>query len=614
MISQESLQQPLSGSEKYMSNLFIYLSTVLSLIIFIYLIPGIALFPRFILAPRTASTIPFISISMVVGGQYLLRTLNQFTHQNVILLISIFFIIALYRLFLMYQVHARLESAWTKNDFKVLLLIICSAIPLMIILGFDGFQHADEIMSWNLWAKKIYLNEAKISTGSPYPLLLPSFIAFCYKFIGNIDYQLPLRFTFIIIYISTIFSVFSFSNTNLKTGIFFITYIILFLIIGVGYEYKKVWADTLMSGFFVTALVLLISLSNNQKHLQKIISPSSLFLASIVLICCATLTKQGAIIWTLLIYPLLAYVLISNNHKLKGSFKLALLAPILTPVVWYRVGGSNFHTNTGVLNRSMGGRDYFEQFLFGFNESFLLEGRIVLLLFMIFVFTILLKRVNLEKAILAFGIVLSTIFLIFFGAYETTRLYLHIILTGWLILFAYGDHIINNNIGRIVSKVGNSVYTIAFIAILFIYWSYNSLNFRVHITDSVENFLDGRQVQLNWVTGSSGPEQYRNILDSKLGLWAKDSHIWGIYYGISNFRRGEIGQKNPDIQFIINNLDKENIGWVYVNKDKDIDEILKINNLCNNSLTEVNTSQNMYKQVLYKIDIDIISSCSRLNN
>ena len=273
--------------------------------LFIYIIPGIALFPKFILNPRTAAAIPFLSISIVVSAQYLLSTLNQFNHQNVIIFIGILLLVAIYRLYGIYQVHIKLESKWTKTDYKALLLIFFSSIPLMIILGFDGFQHADEIYSWNLWAKKIYFNQVVTfeSTGSsPYPLLLPSLIAFCYKFIGNIDYQLPIRFTFSIIYLSTIFIVFSFSNTKSKVGIFFITYIIVFLIIGVGYEYKKVWADTLMSGFLVASLALLISLSNSQHHINKNISPISILLASVILICGASLTKQGAMAWTCLLY------------------------------------------------------------------------------------------------------------------------------------------------------------------------------------------------------------------------------------------------------------------------------------------------------------------------
>ena len=105
----------------------------------------------------------------------------------------------------------------------------------MIILGFDGFQHADEIYSWNFWAKKIYLNQVvSFEHNSPYPLALPSFIAFCYKFIGNIDYQLPIKFTFSIICISTVFTIYTFANTKTKVGLFFVSYIMVMLVIGVG--------------------------------------------------------------------------------------------------------------------------------------------------------------------------------------------------------------------------------------------------------------------------------------------------------------------------------------------------------------------------------------------
>ena len=165
---------------------------------------------------------PFLSISIVVSVQYLLSTLNQFNHQNVIIFIGILLLVAIYRLYGIYQVHLKLGSNWTKTDYKALLLIFFSSIPIMIILGFDAFQHADEVTSWNLWAKKIYFNQVVTfeATGSSYPLLLPSLIAFCYKFIGNIDYQLPIRFTFSIIYLSTIFIVFSFSTLKVKLVFF----------------------------------------------------------------------------------------------------------------------------------------------------------------------------------------------------------------------------------------------------------------------------------------------------------------------------------------------------------------------------------------------------------
>ncbi|HIF35235.1 MAG TPA: hypothetical protein EYQ71_00855 [Candidatus Thioglobus sp.] len=529
----------------------IYPTIVIGLLFFIYFIPGIALFPKFILTPKTAATIPFISIAIVVSAQYILSILNQFNHQNVIIFIGILALVAIYRIYKIFLGLTQKVNDWVRRDFQAILLILFSSIPLMIILGFDGFQHADEIYSWNLWAKKIYFNQVVTfeSTGHPYPLVLPSFIAFCYKFIGNIDYQLPIKFTFSLIYVSTIFTIYSFAKNQSKVGIFFITYIIVMLVIGVGYEYKKVYADTLMGGFLVSSLALLISLSKSQLDTKKNIPSISILLASVILISAAALTKQGAMLWTMIFYPLLAYVIINKNTNLINSIKWILLVPIFTPVLWYFIGGEGFQNNAGVIRRSMGERGYVEQLLYGFNESFI--NNPILLLFMSIVFIVLLKNANFEKIIIAIGISLSTVLLLLFGAYETTRLYLHVILMGWLIIFAYGDDATSNKIGYTISKIGNSFYTYTVVGLLFIVVSIFSLNKKMIATELVTNLLDGREVQANWVVGKSGAEQYRSIVRSKMGLWAPNSHVWGIYYGMDGFYRGR-AISNSNINYIIN--------------------------------------------------------------
>ena len=584
-----------------MVNTITYISVVISLIFFIYLIPGIALFPKFILTPRTAASIPFISISIVVSAQYILSILNQFNHRNVIILTGVLSLIGIYRI---YKILLEKKHNWTKTDAKALFLILFSSIPLMIILGFDGFQHADEIYSWNIWAKKIYFNQVVTfeSTQSPYPLVLPSFIAFCYKFIGNTDYQLPIKFTFSLIYISTIFTIYSFANTKTKVGIFFITFIIVMLIIGVGYEYKKVYADTLMGGFLVSSLALLISLSKNQLDTKKNIPSISILIASVILISTASLTKQGAMPWSIIFYPLLAYVIIYKNKYIPSFLKLILIIPILTPILWYLIAGRNFNTNAGVIGRSMGERSFFEQLLYGFNQSFI--NHPFLLLFMSIVFFILLKKINFEKTIITIGITISTLLLLLFGAYETSRLYLHMILIGWLIIFAYGEDFTTNNIGVTISKIGNSFYTYAIVGLLFIFWSISTFNYRLGIIEPVNNILEGREVQANWVIGKNGANQYRNIVKSNMGLWAQNSHVWGIYYGIDNFYRGE-NLSTTNIDSIAYEIVNNNIGWIYSNDDS----IKRLQDFCTKSVEKVITADNLYKQTLYKISPVIIDSC-----
>ena len=601
-----------------MNNISIYTTVVISLIFFIYLIPGIALFPKFVLAPRTAATIPFVSISVVVVSQYVLSLFNQFNHQNVIILIGILTLVALYRIYNISKESIKKLSTWSKTDFIALFLIFFASTPLMILLGFDGFQHSDEIYSWNLWAKQLYFNQDITfgDGGAPYPLALPSFIAFCYKFVGNIDYQLPIKLTFSLIYVSTIFVIYSFATSKKNIGLFFIAFIIVMLVIGTGYEYKKVFADTLMGGFLVSSLALIISLSKGKLSTNNYISHNSIVLASIILICLAALTKQGAIPWTMVFFPLLAYHIIEKNNQMAKSIKWMLLAPMLTPVLWYFIGGTGFHNNVGVKSRSMGGRDYIDQLLYGFNEVFI--NKPSLLILMAIVFFVLFKKINFEKAILSIGIASSTVLMLLFGSYEPTRLYLHIVLIGWLVIFAYEDGIVNNKAIYNISKVGNNLYAYAIIILLFIWWDLSKLNQRIEIIRPVTNVLDGREVQANWMIGKTGAEQYRGIMDSKLGLLAPNSHIWGMYYGgMDNlFTDGKDVNINAKVRIFsdsprktINEIRNNNIGWIYYTRSRNMPRIKEVQNFCNESINLIDTSKNLHEQVLYKVDMKIINAC-----
>jgi len=108
-------------------------------------------------------------------------------------------------------------------------------------------------------------------------------------------------------------------------------------------------------------------------------------------VCLSALTKQGAIPWAIMFFPLLAYYIIDKNTQINNSIKWVLLAPVLTPVLWYFIGeGEDFHNNHGVVSRSMGGRNNIEQLLFGFNEVFI--NKPALLIFMVVVSLYYLKK------------------------------------------------------------------------------------------------------------------------------------------------------------------------------------------------------------------------------
>ena len=86
---------------------------------------------------------------------------------------------------------------------------------------------------------------------------------------------------------------------------------------------------------------------------------------------------------------------------------------------------------------------------------------------------------------------------------------------------------------------------------------------------------------------------------------------FGLNYGINNFNRGYFGQQK-NLQFVINELIDQNIGWIYNNEERNAEEIKKIQDYCSDSLTKVNTSKNLYEQTLYMVNIKLLKSCKEL--
>lgn len=574
----------------------IYIITAISLLMFIYYIPGIALFPRFIMSPRTTATLPFISICIIVITQYSLSLIHQFNQLNIILLAIFLTIVAIIRIKNNLNKNIFPKNQWEKHDLKAFFAITFTSVPLMVILGLDAFQHADEIYSWNLWARKLYFGEEVIyesTAGAAYPLLLPSLIAFCYKFIGNIDYQLPIKFTFSIIYVSTVFSIYTFAKETKKTGIFFLSFILVVLIIGVGEEYKVVYADTLMGGFLVSAYALLFTVKNNSYNR---LSSNNIFLASIMLVTAAALTKQAAIPWTMIFYPILAYYMTTGKTIIADVYKWTILIPVITPLLWYIIEGSGFQHNVGVIGSSIGARTgYIDQLKFSFTTNIL--GQPILFVFLGIVLSVLIYKINIEKTIIATSILSSTILWMLFGSYEPIRLFVHVLLFGWLVIFVYGSNLMNKQVSTWMSNIGTNKFLYIFIGILFLIGSGFKLNQKIHVLKPVTSILDGGQVQANWIIGNNGAKQYRNIINSGKALWViDDMHIYGLYYGALNSYRGDFSTDEA-----IHLIKTHNTGWVYAKGNELSTHIQN----CPQLFTKISTGDSIYNADLYKINNDI---------
>ena len=160
--------------------------------------------------------------------------------------------------------------------------------------------------------------------------------------------------------------------------------------------------------------------------------------------------------------------------------------------------------------------------------------------------------------------------------------------------------------------------------LLFVWWDISKLNQRIEIIKPVANILDGREVQANWMIGKTGAAQYRDIMDSKMGLVSSNAHIFGIYYGMDNLYtqgqiehlhiEGEINGINSEIIVLsdspyetINRIKSNNIGWIYTEKSNK--SIKEAQDVCDGSIGMINTSKNLHEQVLYKVNIEAVNYC-----
>lgn len=589
-----------------MHAVLLYLLTVIFLVVFLYFVPALALVPRFAFNPRTAATLPFISILAITITQRLLVASGHFSQQAVLIVIGLFFIIAVVRLLITKKEEL---NTWKRNHLVILGAIVVTSLPLIVNLGLTGFQFNDEIYSWNYWARQFYLGEnIDFSyTRAPYPLLLSAFLSFCYKSLGNLDYQLPIRFTFVLIYISTVFVLSTFAKTKKEIGIFILSFVFLFLLINLVHRYGNVLADPLMSGFLVSAYALLFSTVEYNSKLR-----TNLIIVSALLVSAATFTKQAAIPWTMIFFPCTAYFFIQKNKTNSKLAQFSLFVPILAPFLWYLLEGRGFTNNESVIKASLGDRGYLEQLVFSTTKY--MTEQPFLVVFLVIVFFVLFHKTNIHKKILSFSIFVATLIWLIFGAYSV-RLFMHVLLIGWLVILYYGMEIfLKNNLINRAAVFATNKRIITVLGILFVGLTIRTADKRAKDLDNITNILDGGQVQARYLLGKSGAKQYRWIRYGDDGkIWLSTPYLYGVFYGLTDVYR----RTNSSKKQIVTSIIKEKIDKLYLldKKSKVINGSTNhnmrqlIEKDCSRAFTRVDTAENRMKATLYIINREVIEEC-----
>lgn len=398
----------------------------LALLLLVYLAPALALYPKLILSSRTAVAIPFISIGIIAVAQGVLAATDSYSHLIVTGFSVVLLLTAAARLVLMFKRRNALLFYWPTTHRLLLLFSLFLGIYWAAQLGSTSFDTDDEIYSWNMWAIQHYQNDAidYYYTGVPYPQLFAILISFCYKLLGSIELQLPVKAMFAVFPVA-LWGAIAVAPKEASTANAIRSFVIMVLLFAaVGNLFGVGLADPLMAASLVVAIFLFMQYTENPEHRE-------LLVFSVVCAAVAFYAKQAGLIWALFSLPAIALIAVWKRRlppvTLVGAGVLLALG-----LIWVFGIGSGFQNNHGVINTSQQGRSTLEQLFFAINKH-CTEQPLVPLFLTAGVFSVL--RVRRHRDILILFLLPALFAWLLYGAYNL-RLGIHVVALSALLLAA----------------------------------------------------------------------------------------------------------------------------------------------------------------------------------
>ncbi len=499
------------------------------LLVAVYICPAVTVFPQLIKSTRTIAAIPIISMFVVGVVEFLLTITSLFSQFSVVVVSCFFVFVGTYRSALLIKTKGYDFFDWPKEHLCILILNVFLAVFIALKLGSGSFDSNDEIYSWNMWAVQHYLGEDIdfYYTNSPYPQLFSILIAYCYKLLGTIELQLPVK---------ALFAIFSFSILTTvglapkkvsyeNVAKYFLLAVILLFGIGVKKHLYQALADPMMVSALIVSIYLLIKYIEDPKNNQYL-------WLSVMCGIVAVNTKQPALIWALFSVPIIVlYSIFKKKMPVNSVLPMAIL--LASGLFWIFGGGSDFHQNQGVISASFQGRSFWEQLIY-FTEIYLIEKPFILLLLILCIRNLMVAKTGVTVAVLFLAPALVLWFL--YGSYSL-RLGMHVVFLMALLL-ALGDYDLKlpfNNI--LFDKFSVFIQTkqriiLSVLVILFSAQVYISINKTSNKYDGQFNTLAGGKNTIFKYFGSDAEFVYEEIYDHKeLLLWIPSNYIYGIFYG-----------------------------------------------------------------------------------
>jgi hypothetical protein len=499
----------------------------LELLLLVYIAPALALFPKLILSSRTVVAIPFISIGIIAVAQCFLALTDSYSHLIVMGFSIILLLTAAARIALMFNNRSTLKVFWPDTHRALLIFSLVLGVYWAARLGSAGFDTDDEIYSWNMWAIQHYQNSATdyYYTRAPYPQLFSILISFCYKLLGSLELQLPVKTMFAIFPIA-LWGVIAVapkeaSIGNAKRSIV----VMLLLVAAIGNYFGQGLADPLMASSLVVGIYLYMQFKTNPEHRE-------LLVFSVICAAVALYSKQAGLIWALFSMPAIALIATWRRH-LPPITLIGAGVPLAFGLVWVFVIGSGFQNNQGVINASQHGRDIFEQLLYSIKKN-CADQPLVPIFIAAGIYSAL--RIQRHRDILILFLLPSLFAWLIYGAYSL-RLGIHVIAMSALLIavnnypmpaFLGGGKLPSLNKPSPRRTVG---YLILFALLVFSLAAFRANKNIQTYGEQFSPYTAGQNALAKYFGNDAG-FVIKEIYDQPdILLWVPSNYIYGLFYG-----------------------------------------------------------------------------------
>lgn len=592
-----------------------YIPYALLLFFAVLFLPALAFFPEMLASPCAATAIPIVSLMLINSIVLLLTAFGLYAHNMIILISALLSIIALIRI---YYFHHSQPIRWQKQQLLLMLLNASLLLPLLAFAGISVFMYDDALASWNYWAMHYYHQTPPTSAETfGYPQFFPLFISYCYKLLGNPEYQGPVK-ALLVIFPFTIMNCIAFATYNTVRSLLLYLFVISvcvfpgFMTFGFYRFYGVGYADPMLAAALACSALLLI------QYFQEPQQKQWLWYAVFCGIT-ASLSKQPGLLWALFSVPVLFIAKFIQERKINLA-ELSGLFVLATPAATWLLGpGSHFYTNQGVIAASLHKSTISYQnvlltLLQSMNKYFFTQPTLLAL----FVLgAIAAARHRYKLGIYITFVIPATLLWFIFGSYEI-RLGLPILVTCGILVASenyFSERILQffpryKTIENAISAQFKTItYSFFLIGILFfiIFSIREQLNKHNNTTNLVDPLNAGKSTIYKYFSNGAS-FIYQTIYNNfTLKIWVPHNYIAGIFYGHTQMLPpGEIDKIKEIFR-------SERPDYVFTGGKIRTDQGTYVENLiknCQASFIEIPLGTPVYDYHLYKLDKNKIKDCN----